>query len=179
MARRTTIFVEGESDRVALSGLARRTGRSLDGVHIVAMGGATNIGAFLERYGAGRIAGLYDAAEAPVLTRALERAGYDTAAGLEALGFFACRSDLEEELIRALGPDAVMRVLERIGDLGAFTTFRKQPQWRDRPHEEQLHRFLGTKGGRKAEAARALVDALELDRVPVALADLLRFAADT
>jgi hypothetical protein len=50
---RRVVAVEGVSDRSALSTLALRTGRDLDaeGVIVVAMGGATNIGHFLDQYG--------------------------------------------------------------------------------------------------------------------------------
>lgn len=43
---RAVVLVEGESDRAALLALARRRGRTLaaDGVVVVPMGGATNLG---------------------------------------------------------------------------------------------------------------------------------------
>ena len=52
-APRAVVLVEGVSDRRALETLAARRGRVLaaDGVAVVAMGGAKNIGRFLERYG--------------------------------------------------------------------------------------------------------------------------------
>jgi hypothetical protein len=89
---RAVVLVEGISDRVALEALARRRGRALDaaGVSVVAMGGATNIGRYLERFGpAGldvRLAGRCDAAEEPYFRRALGRAG---------LGTDLSRADLE------------------------------------------------------------------------------------
>ena len=52
---------------------------------------------------------------------------------MEALGFFVCEADLEDELIRALGPDAVEAVVEAHGELGSFRTLQKQPAWRGRP----------------------------------------------
>lgn len=60
---------------MALETLAVRRGRDLDaeGVRILPMGGATNIGHFLARYGPGgrnvRLAGLCDAAEEPAFRR--------------------------------------------------------------------------------------------------------------
>ena len=79
---------------------------------------------------------------------------------MERLGFFVCDSDLEDELIRALGTDAVERVVDARGVLGPLRTFQKQPEWRDRPVEEQLRRFLGTAAAARS-ATRALVDALD------------------
>ena len=92
---------------------------------------------------------------------------------MEALGFFVCVEDLEDELIRALGTDAVERVVERQGELDAFRTFQRQPEWRGRTDEERLRRFLGTHSGRKIRAAPALIDALDLMRVPRPLDGLL------
>ena len=77
------VLVEGLSDRYALEALARRRGRDLDaeGVRVLAMKGATNIGHFLDRYGPRgldvRLAGLYDAAEEGCFRRGLERAGLE------------------------------------------------------------------------------------------------------
>jgi hypothetical protein len=85
---------------------------------------------------------------------------------MEALGFYVCEADLEDELIRALGAPAVEAVVETAGDLGPFRTLQKQPEWRGRPAEEQLHRFMGSGGSRKIRYARLLVEALDLDRVP-------------
>ena len=44
------VLVEGESDRAAVDALAKRLGRDLDaeGVSIVAMGGASAVGDFLD-----------------------------------------------------------------------------------------------------------------------------------
>src|SRR5271155_2337835 len=115
------VLVEGLSDQLALEVLARRTGRDLaaEGVAVIAMGGATNLGRYLKRYGPGglnvKLAGLCDAAEEDHFRRALRRAGI--AAGppgtaMETPGFFVCTVDLEDELIRALGTDEVERIIE-------------------------------------------------------------------
>ena len=88
-----------------------------------------------------------------------------TRARMERLGFYVCDADLEDELIRALGPPAVERVLARNGDLSSFRTFQKQPQWEGRPTESQLRRFFGSSAG-KIKYARLLVEALDLARVP-------------
>ncbi len=81
---------------------------------------------------------------------------------MEALGFYVCDADLEDELIRALGAAAVERILEAQGRLGSFRTMQKQPAWRGRPAEEQLRRFMGSSGPGKIRWAPLLVDALDL-----------------
>jgi hypothetical protein len=170
---RTVVLVEGVSDQAALERLAVRRDRDLDaeGVCIVPLGGATSIGRFLDLvgpHGLGvTIAGLCDRAEQGFFHRALERAGL----GLD--GFFVCDPDLEGELIRALGVAAVEDVIELEGETRAYDIFRQQPAQRERSDEHRLHRFMGTHGGRKEQYGRALVDALDLDRVPKPLDDLL------
>ncbi|MFD3683485.1 TOPRIM nucleotidyl transferase/hydrolase domain-containing protein [Nocardiopsis sp. NPDC058631] len=167
---RAVILVEGDSDRVALETLALRRGRDLVAERTVVMplGGATNIGRFVERLGPGglglHLSGLCDVAERGYFLRALERAGLGS--DLEAQGFHVCDADLEDELIRALGVPGVESVLETLGDLRAFRTFQNQPAQRERPVDRQLCRFMGTLSGRKSRYARALVQALDPERVP-------------
>jgi predicted ATP-dependent endonuclease of OLD family len=172
---RGVVLVEGVSDQLAVEALAVRRGRHLDseGISIVPIGGASNIGAFLDRFGPHgfdvRLAGLCDAAEEDDFRRGLERAGLGsnlTRDTMERLGFYVCVADLEDELIRALGAAAVEQVLEAQGDLQSFRTFQNQPQWRGRTHEEQLRRFLGTHAGRKIQSGASLVNALDLEHVP-------------
>ena len=172
---RAVVLVEGVSDQAALTALARRRGRDLDaeGISIVTMGGAQAIGSFLDEFGPKgldvKVAGLCDAGEEGEFRRALERAGLGsdiTRADMEALGFYVCVADLEDELIRSLGAGAVEEVVGAQGDLGSFRTFQKQPAWRARAKEEQLRRFMGSGAGRKIRYARLLVDALDLTQVP-------------
>jgi len=169
------VLVEGVSDQLALEALAARRGLNLDaaGIAIVPMGGSKNIRTFLDRFGPQglnlKLAGLCDAAEEGDFQRALERAGLGsnlTRSDMERLGFYVCVADLEEELIRSLGPVAVERVIDAKGELELFRSFQKQPAWRARTPEAQLRRFFGTHAGRKIESAALLVDALDLDRVP-------------
>jgi hypothetical protein len=171
---RAVVLVEGASDRRALEALAARQGRILtaDGVAVVAMGGAKNIERYLERFGRRgsdvTVAGLYDAAEEPDVRRGLKRAGFGSGSSpleLERLGFFACVEDLEDELIRALGAERVMEIVEERGELGPFRTLQKQPEWRGRPAEQQLRRFLGN-SSRKIDYAPLLADALDLSKAP-------------
>ncbi len=176
------VLVEGLSDKHALEALAQRRGRNLgaEGVAIVSMGGSKNIGRCLRRFGPQgsnlRLGGLCDAAEETDLQRGLEQAGLGsqlTRNQMEALGFFVCVADLEDELIRALGVKAVEAVIAAQGELVSFRTFQKQPAWQGRTAEEQLRRFLGTHGGRKIQSAPLLVRALDLSRVPAPLDGVL------
>ena len=179
---RTVVLVEGISDQLAVERLAYRAGRDLtaERIAVVAMGGATNVATFVKRFiseGDGvTLAGLCDVGEEPYFRRALERAGFGadlTREALEAFGFFVCVQDLEDELIRALGVDAVESIVERQGELERFRTFQKQPEWRARSRNEQLRRFLGTFAGRKIRYAPLLVGALDLTMIPRPLAGLL------
>ena len=118
---RAVVLVEGISDRVAVEALAARRGRDLDAerVAVVAIGGAQAIGRVLAQFGPQgldvELAGLCDAGEERDFRRALELAGLGrdlTCAGMEALGFFVCDADLEDELIRALGAPTVEQLIE-------------------------------------------------------------------
>jgi hypothetical protein len=178
----TVVLVEGFSDRCALEALAVRGGRDLhhEGVTIVPMGGATNIGHFLDAFGPRglgvRLAGLCDAAAEPDFRRGLQRAGVGarlSRAGLERLGFSTCVADLEDELIRSLGPAAVEQVIEGQGELGSLRTLQKQPAHRGAPAVAQLRRFMGTRSGRKSRYARLLAEAVDPARVPWPLERLL------
>jgi Overcoming lysogenization defect protein-like, TOPRIM domain len=174
-APQAVVLVEGMSDQAALEVLAVRRGRALsaEGISIVAMGGATNIGHFLNVFGPRglgiKLAGLCDAAEEGFFRHALGQAGFGTGLSrteMEALGFYVCGADLEEELIRALGPAAVERIIEAEGEIGSFRTFQQQPFQQGRSLDMQLHRFMGTRSGRKSRYARLLVNVLDLTRVP-------------
>ena len=169
MQLRGAVLVEGTSDRRAVETLARRRGRDLQaqGVAIVPMGGYGNLPRLLGQYRGVRLAGLYDVGEERHFLRAL---GCDDRDELERVGFYACTRDLEDELTRAVGPDGMERVLVEQGDLRAFRTYQKQPAHRDRTLEEQLHGFMWN---RKQKYAVLLVEALDLDRVPRPLDQLL------
>ncbi|MFQ5967981.1 MAG: TOPRIM nucleotidyl transferase/hydrolase domain-containing protein [Acidimicrobiia bacterium] len=177
------VLVEGVSDQVALEALAGRLGRNLEaeGVSVMPMGGAAALGEYLDRLLGvqgfeGTVAGLCDKGEVADFQRGLERAGLGTdlsRSDMEALGFYVCVVDLEDELIRALGVDSVERVIESQGELGAFRTLQNQPPWRTRASEEQLRRFFGAGSGRKTRYGRLLVDALDLTRVPRPLEGVL------
>lgn len=179
---RTVVLVEGVSDRTAVETLARRQERDLraEGVAVVPMGGATNIGKFLDVYGSSGaglgLAGLYDAGEEEDVRRGLEQAGLGFGldrAGMAALGFHVCVADLEDELIRSLGAATVEEIVAGQGELRSFRTLQKQAAHQGRSTHQQLRRFMGSRGGRKIHYARLLVDALDLSRVPRPLDSLL------
>ncbi len=183
---RAVVLVEGISDQYALEALAERRGRNLsaEDISVVPIGGAQAIGRFLNLFGRQgldvRLAGMCDAAEEDEFRRGLESAGFGsdlTRSDMEALGFYVCVADLEDELIRALGAASVEEVVDAQGDLGPFRTLQKQPWWRGRPREEQLRRFMGSGGSRKIRYARLLVDALDLTRVPRPLDRVLAHVA--
>ncbi|MEU3290282.1 TOPRIM nucleotidyl transferase/hydrolase domain-containing protein [Streptomyces longwoodensis] len=169
---RSAVLLEGLSDAAAVDALAARRGRDLagEGVCVLPMGGATNVGRFARLLGpAGlglRLTGLCDAGERRYYDRALEHAGQ--AGG----GVFVCAADLEDELIRALGVPRVCALVRAQGEERPLQTFLHQPAQQGRPAPEQLRRFLGTKSGRKIHYGRVLVEALDPDRTPAPL-DLL------
>jgi hypothetical protein len=176
---RAVVLVEGTSDKVAVEALARRLGRDLaaEGVAVVAIGGAQAIRNALDLFGprgvGAQVAGLCDAAEERHFVRALERAGLGsglTRESMEPLGFFVCDPDLEGELIRALGTDAVEGIIEAQGELGSLRTYQKQPAHRDRAPEDQLWGFMWN---RKIRYAALLVEALDLGRLPRPLEGVL------
>jgi hypothetical protein len=174
---RTVVLVEGVSDQIAVETLAGRHGRDLaaEGVVVLPAGGAHGIARYLRRFGpegtGARLAGLCDAGEARIVARGLGAPG--SQADLERLGFFVCVEDLEDELIRAAGPELVTEVFAAHGDLGAFRTIQQQPAWRGKDEAAQLRRFLGAGARRKLRYARLLTAAISLDRMPRPLSALL------
>ncbi|MGC0372842.1 TOPRIM nucleotidyl transferase/hydrolase domain-containing protein [Streptomyces sp. SAI-229] len=170
---RTAVLLEGLSDAAAVDALAAGRGRDLaaEGICVLPMGGAMNIGRFARLLGPPglglRLTGLCDEGERGYYARGLERAG---AARRE---FFVCAADLEDELIRALGVTRVEELVRAEGDLRPLRTFLSQPAQRDRTPQQRLRRFLGTRKGRKIHYGRVLVEALHPERVPAPLDGLL------
>ncbi len=120
-----------ESDRSAVEALGRRRVTPLDGrVAVMATGGVTNIRHFVERYGVERdgptglglrLTGLCDAGD---VERVLERCGLPTRGALDAVGFFVCDSDLEDEWIGVIGCGGMERFIATQGEPAAFRTSR-------------------------------------------------------
>ena len=172
------MLVEGESDRLAVEMLAKRLGHDLrmERVSIVPMNGATSIVHFLDRYGprgAGhRLLGLCDFGEAAAIARALMRGGIGSGP-LEDQGFQVCNVDLEDELIRCLGVDAVLNVIADQGELASFELLQRQPSLRDLSVERQLLRFFAGRSGNKIRYAPLLVNALPEGQAPLPMARLV------
>jgi len=166
------VFVEGISDQRALEALAVRMGSDLEraGVAIVQIGGATNIWRYLKLYRTHHpdvnVGGLCDANQERAFRRVLAQFGFGSdlsRAEMESIGFFVCDADLEDELIRSLGVERVLEIIEDEGELQSFRTYQKQPAHSARTLEEQVHGFMWN---RKQKYAVLLVEALDLERVP-------------
>lgn len=169
----SVLLVEGDSDRNAILTVAGRIGRdlSVDGIEVISMGGAGGFGDHLaEAVSSGfSIAGLCDEGEVWDLQRGMARAGLGSnhsTEELNQLGFYVCVRDLEEEMIRAIGPERVVDVIEEEGEIRPFEKFQLQPEWRRRPLADQLRRFIGTRAGRKVRFGTVLAETVDLDRVP-------------
>lgn len=177
---RAVILVEGTSDEIAIQALAKRLGHDLEmeGVAVVPMGGATNIAHFLAIYGPRglnlQLAGLCDAAEEDAFRHGLRRLDLGSVIdrdAMEQLGFYVCVKDLEDELIRCLGADAVERVIDAQGESSRFQAFQRQPAWRGQIKHDQLWRFVRSHSVRNSDGpprhyARLLIDALDLEHLP-------------
>ena len=153
------IAVEGTSDKVVLERISRRLGRDLatEGISIQAIGGAHAIRRFAAELGPDvAVRGLCDENEEHLFRRVLD-------------DVYVCVPDLEGELIRALGVERMLEIVDR----DSFETLQRQPAQRGRPVELQLHRWLRSISSRYHRYLPILVDALELDRLPAPLAGVL------
>lgn len=175
------VLLEGPSDVAAVSTLlaARADKGGRTAYELVDLGGVTNVGAHLRRVvewdPVPPVIGLCDAGEARVVLRALQRVGRTLTEPEELAdeGFFVCDRDLEDELIRALGAQRCLQVLDQEGLGARFAAFSRQPDWVDRPLMDRLHRFCGIASGRKILLAGAMAGALRPREVPAPLADLI------
>ena len=150
------IAVEGTSDKTVLELLARRLGIPLDGISIVPIGGAHAIRRFVSDLGPDtHVRGLCDEREAHLFRRVLD-------------DVHVCVPDLEGELIRALGPERVLELVDT-----SFRTMQRQPYHRERPLDAQLHRWLRSSSNRYQRYLPVFVEALDLDRVPEPLRAVL------
>ena len=157
------VLVEGITDRIALEAVAAKLGRDLagEGVEIVPIGGAQAIRRAYSAYAQERVVGLCDAGEERWFRRILGDATH------------VCVRDLEDELVRALGPARVEEILAEQGDLETFRNFQNQPHWRNRAVDAQLRRWLQASDNRGKRYPPLFVDALEPDEIPPPLAGVL------
>lgn len=164
------VLVEGESDRAALEALAAARPGDPARVTFVVMSGYTNVARELRHAGpAASVAVLCDRGAEAYVRRALARAGRDG-------GVFVCDADLEDELIRALGTEAVLAIVDAEGERDSLRRLQGQPAHREGDLRSHLRRFLSSKSGRKERYAPLLAAALPRDRVPDPLAGVLTHA---
>jgi Overcoming lysogenization defect protein-like, TOPRIM domain len=156
------VLVEGITDRIALEAVAAKLGRDLgaEGIEVVPIGGAQAVRRAAARYEGERVVGLCDVGEERWFRRVLGDAT------------FVCSADLEDELIRALGPERVEDVVAAHGELETFRNFQNQVFWRGRPVEKQLRRWLQN-GGRQHRYPPLLIEAMEPAEIPRPLAAVL------
>jgi hypothetical protein len=160
------ILVEGITDRIAVEAVAAKLGRDLaaEGVEIVPIGGAQAIRRAFAEHDGERVVGLCDAGEERWFRRVLGAATY------------VCVEDMEDELIRSLGPSGVEEVIAAQGELETFRNFQNQLAWRGRPVELQLHRWLRSAQRRNKRYPPLLIAALEPEQIPRPLAGVLAAA---
>jgi len=156
------VLVEGVTDRIALEAVAAKLGRDLaaEGIEIVPIGGAQAIRRAYAQYEGRRVGGLCDVGEERWFRRVLDDATH------------VCVRDLEDELIRALGPERVQEVVAAQGELETFRNFQNQVFWRGRPVERQLQRWLQN-GGRQHRYPPLLIAAMTTEEIPRPLVDVL------
>lgn len=159
------VIVEGESDRIALEVFAQRLGYAP--ITIVPIGGAHAIGNAMadlrNNWPDEELVGLVDIGERRAFEEVLDEV-------------FVCDRDLEDELIRALGIDGALRVIEQHGELASFHTLQKQPAQRNQSVWDQLRQFLHGRSGNKARYAALFAAAIELSRIPDPLKRVLAAA---
>lgn len=160
------VLVEGVTDRIALEAVAAKLGLDLaaTGVKIVPIGGAQAIRRAAAQHDGEPVVGLCDAGEERYFRRVLGDAAY------------ICTADLEDELIRALGPSEVEEVVAAQGELETFRSFQNQLFWRGRPVEMQLRRWLQN-GGRQHRYPPLLIEAMAPEQIPRPLAGVLAAVA--
>jgi len=158
------VLVEGVTDRIALEAAAARLDVDLAGVEIVPIGGAQAVRRASAEYEGERVAGLCDVGEERWFRRVLGDATY------------VCVKDLEDELIRALGPDRVEEIVAAERELPTFRQFQNQLYWRGRPVQAQLRRWLQN-GGRHHRYPPLLIGAMEPEQIPPPLAGVLAAVA--
>jgi hypothetical protein len=92
---------------------------------------------------------------------------------MEQVGFFVCDTDLEDELIRAIGAADVVPLIDAAGDLPAFQALQQQPNYQGASLDDQVRAFIK---GDKIKYASILVDAVDMASVPAPLDRVLSSA---
>ncbi len=164
----TIVLVEGNSDRVTLEVFSRRLGIAMPS--ILAIGGA---------HAAGRVVADIRQANPHERGIGLVDAGERRAFAGVVDAIFVCDRDLEDELIRALGTDGALEVIDKQGELGSFRILQKQPAHRDGSITDQVRQFLRGRSGNKARYAALFAEAIGLDQVPVPIKEVLAAANES
>ena len=159
---RCVVLVEGASDAVVLEVLGRRLGLDSPsvrpGVRVVSMGGVTNIGPLPRRVRRAAAGGpvrrrrdeVLRARPAAPRTRRRDRGRTRRAGVLRVRRRPRGRADPGTRYRR---PDRGRSAARASSAL--LRTLQQQPAQRERSLHDQLHRFFGTKSGRKVRLARA------------------------
>jgi hypothetical protein len=178
---RKVVLVEGISDVLAIRAMATRAGRNLDaeGVTLLSLEGGGGFEAYVKLlgpFGLGlELLGLCDADQEALWSRWLEAAGFGQnldRSAMEALGFFVCDRDLEDEFIQTLGVGTVVQLIDNEGETPAFQAFINEPKHQNKSPEDQIRSFF-RKQGRKARYAPLLVDATAAGGEPHPLQEVL------
>lgn len=117
LTSRRVVVVEGISDRIVLERIAELTTRSLDrlGVSLIEANGAGDMGALDKLFGPnGFNVPMSQLIDEDAEADAADRLGIETS-DLPAHGVWVSRADLEDEYVRALGPEAVWSALQASG----------------------------------------------------------------
>ncbi len=178
---RSVLLVEGESDYIAVTKAATLLGHRLDakGVAVLQTGGEGTLRTFVRLFGKNGldldIAGLVDADAEAALTQELERESYGQGIDrltLESVGFWICDSDLEAELIQAVGISQTEALITAEGEDQSYAAFAQDPRYSRLSDQERLEAFL-SKRGRKVRYAPLLIDRLTSGTLPRPLVEAL------
>ncbi|MEJ8277721.1 hypothetical protein [Pseudonocardia spirodelae] len=176
MTPRAVVLVEGASDAAVLETLARRRATPPRDAAIVVLHGYTNLATALRALAPvapARAAVLCDAGAAAYCRRVAHDVGATTGGFGAGLPVRVCETDLEDELIRALGTRRVHEVLAATGELAALHALAGQPGRRGRTAGENLRRFLSARSGRKARYGALFAAELDLGALPEPLRAVL------
>ncbi len=164
------VLVEGISDQIAVDAMLARSERRLDhDVVAVPIGGAQAVDNALARFTERddlTVLGLCDHAEANFFADAFAAHGFDG-------NYFVCNPDLEAELIAAFEPHELEVIIAAQGELKSLRIMQKQAAWRERPFDEQVHRWIRARALRSSRYASVLIEAASKERLPPPLRELI------